>query len=372
MLVLHVNESPPGGVVNYLKVLTQEQVRRGHDVHLLAPVSCHTMPGVTAHPWSLRRARPSTYLPAIAQYLRTARSVQPDVIHLHSFWAGQFGRVPGLTGLVAAPLVYQPHAWTMDLYDGAWFRRLVWLLERRASSVTAEMVANCWDEIHEGHRGGVGTPGRAIGVPLDTTRFAPVDPETRRRHRAELGLGERNVILCLGRVARQKGQDQLVAAWERDPIPDTELVLVGVGDTAPLRACAPTQWGTSVRSVHNQVDVRPWIHACDILVQPSRYETVGLAVAEAMSCGRPVVATRANGVAETVGEDPAVAGGAVVELGDMAAMLYECRRRLADPGRWAEESGRARRRAEEQFAPARVSDRLDAAYSAARQLIGVR
>lgn len=370
MLVLHVQETPPGGVVNYLRELTGEQVRRHHEVHLLSPAPEVSWPGVTRHTWALGRARPTSYPTALAQFLRVARQLQPDVIHLHSFWAGQFGRAPMSSRLVKAPIVYQPHAWTVGRFADPRFRRLVWAAERRASRSTRVIVANCWDEIAEGARAGIGTQGRALGVPLDTQHFSLADSDARARHRAELGLDGPRVLLCLGRITRQKGQDQLIAAWEADPIPDTQLIFVGIGDVTHLRELAPTQWGKTVRTFPAQADVRPWIWACDILVQPSRYETVGLSIAEAMSCGRPVVATDANGVADTVGQDPAEAGGAVVPLGAMDLLLKACARRLDDAQLWVAEAQQGRRRAVDRFSPSQVVDQLDLAYTEARQAVG--
>ena len=367
MLVLHVQETPPGGVVNYLKELTGEQVRRHHEVHLLSPAPEVSWPGVTQHTWALGRTRPTSYPAALAQFLRVARRLQPDVIHLHSFWAGQFGRAPVSSRFVHAPIVYQPHAWTVGRFADPRFQRLVWAAERRASPSTRMIVANCWDEIAEGARAGIGTQGRALGVPLNTAHFGLAGADARSRFRAELGLNGPRVLLCLGRITRQKGQDQLIAAWEADPIPDTELVFVGIGDVTQLRKLAPTQWGRTVRTFPAQADVRPWIWACDVLVQPSRYETVGLSIAEAMSCGRPVVATEANGVADTVGQDPAEAGGKVVPLGAMDLMLKECARRLDDSRLWEAEAEQARRRAVDRFTPSQVVDQLDLAYGEARQ-----
>lgn len=372
MLVLHVNDTPPGGVINYLRGIVREQVRRGYEVHLLSPDRAVDWPGVTAHRWALSRPWPTTYPTAVWQYQRVLRELKPDVVHLHSFWAGQFGRLPLSRGASQVPVVYQPHAWSFDRYESPVFRRLVWAMERSADRRTAGIVANCWDEIAEGRSAGVHSPGQALGVPLDTERFVPCTDASRSEHRERLGLSGRRMLLCLGRIARQKGQDQLVAAWEANPIPDTDLVLVGVGDDSPLRALAPTQWDRTVRRIDAQDDVRPWIWACDVLVQPSRYETVGLAIAEAMSCGRPVVATRANGVSEVVGELPADAAGAVVELGAMQHLLAECARRLDDAELWQREAQQARQRALVQFAPSQVVDRLERAYLDARQFVGAQ
>jgi glycosyltransferase involved in cell wall biosynthesis len=129
-----------------------------------------------------------------------------------------------------------------------------------------------------------------------------------------------------------------------------------------LEPLAPSQWGETVFAMGEQDDVRPWLWACDALVLPSRYETVALVVAEAMSCGRPVVATAVNGARDTILGGSLPAAGAVVEPADMDALIEQAARRLDDHELWSAESAAGRQRAEAHFSPTQVNDRLDAAY----------
>ncbi len=107
-------------MVTLVDHFTAEQVRAGHRAHLLAPVTyAHDVPGVVRHPWRVRRGRPGGYPVAIRELRRAVREVRPDVIHLHSFVAGQLGRAPlALRGL-DVPVVYQPHAWSDRLFASA-------------------------------------------------------------------------------------------------------------------------------------------------------------------------------------------------------------------------------------------------------------
>lgn len=371
--VLHVTEAPEGGVFSLLKEFTREQYARGYEVHVLAARRMKRLAGVTHHDWSIRRSNPLSYPGGIRELHRTVADVKPDVIHLHSFYAGFFGRLPLVRRIADVPVVYQPHAWSFDVFGSSVVAAGMRSWERWSSRRTSVLVANCSDEIEEGREVGIQNRSVALGVAVDTDYFAPVDEATRQRHRCELGVPENaSLLLCLGRLARQKGQDQLVAAWERAPIPNTELVFVGLKDDGDLRQLAPTQWGRSIKSIGQLADVRPWIWACDALVLPSRYETVSLAVAEAMSCARPAVATRVSGVAEilTAGRHPAA--GAVVALGDMSALLDECRRLLVDRNLRQRSGQAARVRAAEQFNPAAVADRLELAYREAMHATAAR
>lgn len=367
MHVLHVSEVTWGGVVSLLHDFMIDQVKRGHRVSLLTP---DTFPdlglaAVRRRSWALERRRPATYARAMAQLRNAVRQERPDVVHLHSAFAGFFGRVPMVAGMGGVPVVYQPHAWSFDLFTDNRIRRAMTAWERSAARRTDVLVTNCTDEIDEGAQVGIDLPSRALGVPLDVDRFHPVGSDDQRRHRESLGLREMKTLLCLGRLARQKGQDLLVAAWEAAPLPDTQLLLAGPGDAESLRRLAPTQWGTTIHWLSDQRDVRPCIWASDVLVLPSRYETVAVVVAEAMACGRPVVANRVNGVDMAVRDEPLRPGGVVVETGDMGALLSESRRLLNDDDLRAALARDGRDRVVAMFTPHLVVDRLDEAYALA-------
>lgn len=363
--VLHVTEAPGWGIYSLLVEFTREQHARGDEVHVLAPPAMRRLADVTHHDWSVARGKPWTYPFGLRDLRRTVAEVRPDVVHLHSFFGGLFGRLPMVSGLGDVPTVYQPHAWAFNVVELARAKKVIEAWERNAGRRTDVMVANCIEEVDEGRAVGAATAGISLGIALDTDRFQPVDAEERGRLRAELGLGAGGVLLCLGRLAKQKGQDQLVTAWEAAPLTDAELVLVGIDEPAELAALAPTQWGSTIRAVPSVTDVRPWLHAADLLVLPSRYEGSAVTVPEAMACGLSVVTTAVNGVQEEVVDGPHPPAGAVVPLGDMTALLAESARRLGDPELAAAEAVAARARAVDMFATAVVVDKLDAAYEQA-------
>jgi glycosyltransferase involved in cell wall biosynthesis len=363
--VLHVSEVTWGGVVSLIRDFTAEQVRRGHSVKLLAPQAFPALDeGIERALWGVDRRRPQTFARAVMQLRAAVREFRPDVIHLHSAYAGFLGRLR-LSGTAGTPLVYQPHAWSFDAFEKPSLHRLAQRWELLGDRRTDVLVANCQDEIDEGRRIGVKTLSRSLGVPIDVEHFHTVPVADRARHRETLGLGEGCALLCLGRLAHQKGQDLLVAAWESAPVPNTILWLVGPGDPAPLQALAPTQWGVTVRWVGEQADVRPWIWASDLLVLPSRYETVAVVVAEAMACETPVVAVAVNGAAMAVTDGPHPPGGVVVEDGDVTRMLAEAERLLVHPATRKAMASAGRKRVTSLFTTSLVGDRLEQAYATA-------
>jgi glycosyltransferase involved in cell wall biosynthesis len=361
--ILHVSETHGGGVETLVRQFAAAQVTRGHTVTLLVPSGMAAVHGAERNTWEPRRRRPTSAGPALVALRRAVRMHRPDVVHLHSFGAGLLGRLPGgaFTGM-DVPIVYQPHSWSFDVFSRRSAAAAMRAWERRASRRTDVLVANCWDEVHEGRRAGVTTSARVLGVPVDLDGFRPTTEDGRLQARRDLGLPGRHVIVCVGRLARQKGQDLLVAAWERRRPGDTVLVLLGPGDPAPLQATAPRQWGRSILAVGGQDDVRPWLAAADLVVQPSRYEGFSVVVAEVMASGLPLVATAVNGVREAVVDGPPGPAGAAVAIGDMGALLDEVEKRLADPALRRREGAAGRARAERLFRGDHVMARLDDAY----------
>jgi glycosyltransferase involved in cell wall biosynthesis len=138
---------------------------------------------------------------------------------------------------------------------------------------------------------------------------------------------EGDFILSLGRLVQTKGLDRLVEAM--DGI-DCRLVICGRGpEEGRLRR--------QIRSLglEHRIEMRGWVSeeekhrlmgGCRMFVMPSRRESYGLAALEAMSYGRPVVCTDADGLPDTVGP-----GGVVVPSGDPQALAGAINGLLDDP-----------------------------------------
>ncbi|HEY6747781.1 MAG TPA: glycosyltransferase family 4 protein [Mycobacteriales bacterium] len=136
-------------------------------------------------------------------------------------------------------------------------------------------------------------------------------------------------VLCVGAVSRHKGHDLLVAAVAGLPV---ELVCVGSLARDPdLVAGLPP--GARLTGPLTGADLDAAYAAADLLVLPSRAETYGMVVTEALARGIPVLATDVGGVPEALGRAPdGSVPGLLVPPGDAAALRVALERWLSDAG----------------------------------------
>lgn len=358
---MHVWEPHVAGVPRLASAFADHQTRAGHDCLVLSPAdSWLDLQVAPREDWTLTRRSASSWASAAQQLRHAARRFRPEVVHLHSFFAGLVGRAPGVLP-PAATVVYQPHAWAFDI-GGPLGSLTTTRLERAASRRTHGLVTNCADELARGRKHGITTPGSAVGVTVDIGHLRTPSPQERGAARSQLGVPARTFLaVVLGRIARQKGQDRLVGAWEQRPPASAQLLLQGDGDTGALRALAPTTWGTSITHRPACADVRTALWAADILVLPSRYETVSLVSAEALACGTPVLAAEVDGIEELLGPLPDRAGR-IVPQHDPAGLVDAVAELAADPTTHARLTAASRPRAEARCAVDVVGERVLNSY----------
>lgn len=285
--VLHaVFSSRIAGSERYCIDLANHQAALGHEIHVAgspnSPLAAALAPGIRFHPigrvlrgWRLRRL---------------ARQIDADVCHGHlSAACKAFGRLSGAPARVATLHVgYKPHQ--HGRLDGV-------ICVNRAQ--TARL---------DGYR------GMARTIPNWVPQTPPL--ASCSGIRAELGLDENTLVIgSVGRLHESKGPDVLISAF-RAAAPDrAALVLLGEG---PQRAELERLAGGDPR-IHllgHRNDVHAALRDCDLFVSPSREESFGLAIIEAMSVGLPVIATATEGPMEYLQDQPVT----LVPTGDVSAL----------------------------------------------------
>ncbi|RMF21545.1 MAG: glycosyltransferase family 1 protein [Cyanobacteria bacterium J083] len=133
---------------------------------------------------------------------------------------------------------------------------------------------------------------------VDTDMFQPHLATSQMRSRLSDGNPDDTLLLYVGRVSAEKQIDEIKPILEA--IPNTRLAIVGDG---PYREALETHFaGTKTNFVGylQGLELASAFASADAFIFPSRTETLGLVLLEAMAAGCPVVAARSGGIPDIV------------------------------------------------------------------------
>ena len=258
-------------------------------------------------------------------------------------------RAIGLAALAARAFTHIPvlfYAQTDGVLSGSALRRFASLLYRRTDALA------CISRAIEREALTAGVSRERVYYvpnPVDTGRFSPASPEERRRLRALLRVGDQEVLaVFVGRLSREKGAVELATAWATVE-PKATVAFIGPPMTGHdwdvsgnvTRIARESRITSSFRLVGGVPpdEVASWLKAADFAVQPSHFEAMGLAAAEEMAAGLPVIVTDTSGYRDFVvdGEN-----GLIVPPKDIRALGDAVTRLVQDAALRARLASRAR------------------------------
>jgi glycosyltransferase involved in cell wall biosynthesis len=264
-----------------------------------------------------------------------------DLVHTHLVHADVHGALAA-----RAPLVSTKH--NDDRFRLGPYRHVERLLTRRLRRVIA--ISEALREF---------TVER-VGLPADKVEVVHYGLDELPRpwgENPDLDLPEAaRVLLCVARLAPQKGVDVAVRALPaiRAEHPDAVLVVLGEGPERP---------GLAAESVYlpgRVGDVAAWYRRAELVVHPARWEGFGIALLEAMLAGKAVVASAVSSAPEIVAD-----AGVLVPPDDPTALATAVCELLGDPARTHELGTAARERARAEFSVARMAARTLDVYERA-------
>ena len=288
-------------------------------------------------------------LPALASLVRrVARAAKGyDLVFANSQKAF-------VVGALAGKLARRPVVWCLhDILTADHFsrtnRRLVVTL---ANTLSAQVIANSQATADAFRSAGGRAPLRVVHNGIDPAPFEAVKPAEVTALREALGLGDAPVVSVFSRLSPWKGQHVLVEALAQ--LPEVHALLVGealFGESAyaeALRARVHTL-GLSKR-VHFlgfRRDIPALMKLSDIVLHTSTApEPFGRVIVEGMLAGRPVIAAKAGGAVEIIGDDE---GGLLVAPGDAQALTGALSGLLSQPEAAERLAVRGRERARAHF-----------------------
>jgi glycosyltransferase involved in cell wall biosynthesis len=359
------------GVVVSVATFARALGRLGHDVDIYAPAysgyqdlepnvhRLHSLPRPASVMYPLALPFGTAFLDKVfTQY-------PPDIVHAnHPFLTGREAR--RLARRLGRPLVFTYHTIIRDYahyvpLPGPLVRRLAVWVSREFSNSAQCVVVPTRSTADLLRSYGVKQRIEVVptGIDLELMASTPRQPA-----RARWGVPEGVPLICYsGRIAREKNLGLLLQALAqlRAQQPEAHLLLVGGGPWEQQCRAQVDALGLGDRVRITGFLSRPEVFDClaeaEAFAFPSRTDTQGLVVLEAMALGCPAVAVRSGAVTDIVRHqvdglivEPTVAG-LVEGLGHLLNSA-ESRRALA---------GQARQRAEE-FSAGNMAVRLSQVY----------
>lgn len=350
MRILQVGSSLEswGGIERYVAYLSEGLADRGHEV----AVSCAPQSPLNNHlavpsvPLAVRR---KFDFRAFSQYLRHFRARRYDVVHVHFspdfLLPAMAARATGQPLSIMTRHVVLPWSGVKVRLYNALFDHFIGVSDAVRNQLLTSGIS----------------PSKISVAKAGCPALTPL--KGREVTRRELGIDNGQVSVgFFGRLVQEKGLDVLISAAASLP----QGIGFEVFGTGPLRneleAHAKSS-GSPVRFHGFREDVSDCIAAVDAVIIPSVWEEAfPYAALEAMSVGRPVLASRVGGLPEIVEEGET---GYLFERGDPADLGAATARLLANPASARQMGERARELHRCRYTVDKMAERIEAVYIAA-------
>ena len=192
---------------------------------------------------------------------------------------------------------------------------------------------------------------------VNTLRFRP-NPQAHRTFRKKNKIPDEDIVFVyVGRLKRDKGIPELLAAFEKIAKKNSSmwLLLVGPDEENLGRLIQASSAITKTIMVGHTSSPDLYLAASDIFVLPSHREGFGSSVIEASACGIPAVASRIYGLTDAVVHGRT---GLLVTRGDVGE-LARAMERLGKDRKLRLRMGRvAQRRAKVRFDQKKITEAL--------------
>lgn len=294
-----------------------------------------------------REIRPVADAAALVRLTRLLAKERPDVVHAHTYKAGVLaslaGRIAGVPAVLFTPHghIFSRGANIPGVPGGLKLEALRWVT-RAAQGCADRITALSEPDLEQQVALHLSPASKYVIVRngIDVERFAR--PRTK-------SFDGSPVIGAVGRFSEEKGHRYLIQAMPAvlRSLPGARLVLVGYGALeGELRGRAASLGLDRVVTFAGERDSADVLPSFDLFVQPSLYESQGLALLEAMAAGIPAVGTAVGGVGDVVRDGDT---GLLVPPADPDAMAAAIVRLAGSPGLGAALAERAARRVRELF-----------------------
>ena len=368
MRIVHCFRSPVGGLFRHVRDLAEAQANAGHEVGIICDSSTggafedaifeRIKPfmalGIRRFP--MRREISPSDIAATWRLMREVRSLSPDVLHAHGAKGGAYARVIGTLLRASGSSVariYTPHGGSLH-YDAATLKGRVYFAAEHVLGWFTDAFIFVSRYEADAFAAKVGAPRKPVTIALNglqPAEFDPVEPAT-----------DAAAFLYIGMMRDLKGPDLFIAALAeiaRHSGAAPPAVMVGSGDDKPRYEAMAREAGLPV-TFRPPMPARAAFALADVVVVPSRAESMPYIVLEAIAAGRPLIAARVGGIPEIFGSE----SGRLVPPGDANRLADAMAASLQSPAEALAAADRLRAAIRPRFSVTAMAAAVEEAYRA--------
>jgi len=275
--ILHVTECYDGGVSSAIRKVIDLTPEHEHFLLLDGEDTTYS-----ASVKEVTRFRTGDIVRRTLEVRRRVAVLQPDYVHLHSSWAGAYGRLLP----IEAPVIYQPHCYKFDDASLTPLKRWIFRSAERLLSARSDTTV-----VLSPHEARLSQELNSAVDCLYVPNVPSCNLSTRSTTSAVPEDGSRRVVM-VGRICRQK--DPLFFA-EIAKLAGRSPVLSGwvfrwVGDGDDDLRSTLLDCGVEVAGWKQGPDLLAELDAGDYYVHSASYEGFPISVLDAAARGLPIVA----------------------------------------------------------------------------------
>jgi glycosyltransferase involved in cell wall biosynthesis len=349
-----------GHHVTVLTTDVRDALRRTETRHLVERIGEGSLAVVVLRNLSNRAAYQQLYLPIGARAWLADHAARFDVGHLHACRHLLDAHASRALARAGIPYLLQPHGTALRI-ERRFFVKRIWdaVVDRDTLPNAARLVA-----VSEAERRDLAALARAPTVVVENPIALPPPTTEHQRaaFRAAHGVGDRPLVLFLGKLTPRKRADLLVEAIARMGRPRPALVIagndMGARRTVERQARRLDVEATFIGLVEGDLRLAA-LAAADVVASPGHDEVFGLVPFEAIASHRPVVVADDHGCGALV---RAVGGGLTFRTGYADALAAAIAAILGDRDGWRIRVAAAATEVRRRFSAERAAETLEALY----------
>jgi glycosyltransferase involved in cell wall biosynthesis len=294
--ILHVTDWANGGLATYLYSIMQEQKKNYH-IKLLASADMSESRLTVDEDFIALKNYSRTPMGIYNGYRQTRlllKLLRPDVIYVHSSFAGLFARLATLSLPFHPKVIYCAHGWPF-LMKGSSLKSFIYAKVEKGLAYFSDIIITISKKENEAAME-IGIPPKklyliqhGISIKCDLKNLSFKDAQTFNSDCIH--------ILFLGRYDYQKGFDWLIDFIKKNSTPNICWHIAGksiVNETMNIPKDVINHGWVEHK------DIGQLLLRCDALIMPSRWEGFGLSAIEAMKYSKPILASYNGALPELI------------------------------------------------------------------------